>query len=199
MFLDSNRVLSGRYRNGTQAVPYGHAGGGTVHPHGLYSLRCMAMNHRRYIGFCIWGDTIQPHRLYWQRGGRHNSRPYRRGSIQPHGLYSGRSRNGTQAVPGTAHRPFPTVSLVGAFLNQRIPKQDMFVIRIIVNCSLSIVNFPAVPYGFSFPLVPPERRNGKISARCSRTAPRGGGGPVCGAATPHRPGLPLEKRSRVLS
>ena len=104
-----------------------------------------------------------------------------------------------RGVPGTAHRPFPTVSLVGAFLNQRIPKQDMFVIRIIVNCSLSIVNFPAVPYGFSFPLVPPERRNGKISARCSRTAPRGGGGPVCGAATPHRPGLPLEKRSRVLS
>ena len=26
------------------------SGGGTIQPHGLYPKRCMAMNHRRYIG-----------------------------------------------------------------------------------------------------------------------------------------------------
>ena len=35
---------------------------GTIHPHGLYSFRCMAMNHRRYIAF-----TVQPHRFYSKR------------------------------------------------------------------------------------------------------------------------------------
>ena len=42
-------------------------------------------------------------------------------------------------APGTAHRPFPTISLIGVFLNQRVSKR----IRpspITVNCKLSTVN-----------------------------------------------------------
>ena len=39
-------------------------------------------------------------------------------------------------APGTAHRPFPTVSLVGVFLNQRIPKGPR-PFSITVNCQLS--------------------------------------------------------------
>ena len=35
-------------------------------------------------------------------------------------IRTGYNRN----VPGTAHRPFPTVSLIGSFLNQRILKTD---------------------------------------------------------------------------
>ena len=43
-------------------------------------------------------------------------------------------------VPGTAHRPFPTVSLIGLFLNRRISKTDTSIAPIIVHCPLSIVN-----------------------------------------------------------
>ena len=31
------------------------------------------------------GGSVQPNRLYMQRGGRHNSRPYRRNTIHLHG------------------------------------------------------------------------------------------------------------------
>ena len=55
--------------------------GDFVHPHGLYSLRCMAMNHRCYIGYTVYGAI-----------------PF---------IRTGYIRN----VPGTAHRPFPTVRL----------------------------------------------------------------------------------------
>ena len=34
---------------GGSPSPKGKVLGGTIHPHGLYSLRCLAMNHRRYI------------------------------------------------------------------------------------------------------------------------------------------------------
>ena len=44
------------------------------------------------------------------------------------------------SVPGTAHRPFPTVALVGVFLNKYISKTGTSVAPIIVNCQLSIVN-----------------------------------------------------------
>ena len=29
------------------------SGGGAIHPHGLFLLRCLAMNHRRYIGCTV--------------------------------------------------------------------------------------------------------------------------------------------------
>ena len=48
------------------------------------------------------------------------------------------------SAPGTAHRPFPTVSLMGSFLNQRILKAGTSGAQ-----ELSIVNFSAVPYGFA--------------------------------------------------
>ena len=51
--------------------------GSTVHSYGLYSLRC-------------YGDESSPlHCVYH----------ILRNTIHPHGLYSGRPRNGTQAVP----------------------------------------------------------------------------------------------------
>ena len=122
-------------RGGRQiAAPTDTLVGSTVQTHGLYLKRCLAMNHRRYFGFHIWGDTIYPHKLYSQRGGRLIAAPT---GVTPfnHTGYIG-------DVPGTAHRPFPTVSLVGAFLNQRIPKQDTFVTN---NCQLSILPpFPTV-------------------------------------------------------
>ena len=48
------------------------------------------------------GDTIHPHRLYSERGGRQIAAPTDTpvgDTIHPHGLFSGRFRNGTQAVP----------------------------------------------------------------------------------------------------
>ena len=92
--IHPHRLYPSRSRNGTQAVPYGFAGRwilsttqvifatwraadcrpyrrSSIHPHGVYLLRGMAMNHRRYIAY----------------------------PIHPHGLYWGRPRNGTQAVP----------------------------------------------------------------------------------------------------
>ena len=39
-------------------------------------------------------------------------------------------------APGTAHRPFPTVSLIGGFLNRRISKTDTSVLKKTVNCQL---------------------------------------------------------------
>ena len=68
--------------------------GGTVHPHRLYSLRCMAMNHRRYIAW--FHSTAQVVFDTWRAA---SSRPYWCNTIHPHGLYSQRPRNGTQAVP----------------------------------------------------------------------------------------------------
>ena len=68
--------------------------GGSVRPYRLYSLRCMAMNHRRYIAWSH--STAQVVFDTWRAA---SSRPYWRNTIHPHGLYSERSRNGTQAVP----------------------------------------------------------------------------------------------------
>ena len=61
--------------------------GGITQLHRLYSLRAMAMNHRRYIA-CTG---------YWVVPFNHT------GYIR--------------YVPGTAHRPFPAVSPIGAFLS----------------------------------------------------------------------------------
>ena len=45
--------------------------------------------------------------------------------------------------PGTAYRPFPTVSLVGGFFTQRILKNGHVRHPITVNCQLkTIVNYP---------------------------------------------------------
>ena len=58
------------------------------------------------------GGSIQPHRLYSERGGRQIAAPTDTpvgDTVYPHGLYLPRS--------GTAHRPFPTVSLVGGFFH----------------------------------------------------------------------------------
>ena len=98
--------------------------GGSVRPHRFYSLRCMAMNHRRYIAW--YHSTAQVVFETWRAA---NCRPYLRNTIQPHGLYWGRP-------PGTAHRPFPTVSLIGVLIHKRISKTDTFVTPIIVNFSL---------------------------------------------------------------
>ena len=51
--------------------------GGTVHLHRFYSPRCLAMNHRRYIGW--FHSTIQVVFETWRAA---DCRPYRRGSIQ---------------------------------------------------------------------------------------------------------------------
>ena len=65
----------------------------------------------------------------WRAAG---SRPYLRGSVQPHGLNSGRSRNGTQAVPyGCADW---WIFYPAYFKNGPV------CLPIIVNCQLSIVN-----------------------------------------------------------
>ena len=52
-------------------------------------------------------NTVQPYRLYSQRGGRLVAAPT---GVMPF-IRTGYIRN----APGTAHRPFPTVSLVGVF------------------------------------------------------------------------------------
>ena len=77
------------------------------------------------------GGTVQPHRLYSGRGGRQIAAPtgsLESGSGQPNRLYSGR---GGWIFP---HSVF----------QKRIRSSP-----IIVNCPLSIVNFPAVPFGFA--------------------------------------------------
>ena len=53
------------------------SGGGTVQPHGLYSLRCHGdESSPLHWVYRVLGDTIQPHRLYSERGGRQICRPY---------------------------------------------------------------------------------------------------------------------------
>ena len=104
--------------------------GGAVHPHGVYSLRCHGDESSPLHGvYRVSGDTIHPHRLYMLRGGRLLAAPTDTpvgGTVHPHGLYM--QRGGRQVAaptgaipfihtgcirhaPGTAHRPFPTVSL----------------------------------------------------------------------------------------
>ena len=93
-------------------------GGAPFCPHGLYSLRSMvvlraanqnlliaggnhtlipSMNHRRYIGYTVYGAIPSTRTGYkcHVAGGR----PYMRNTIQPHVIYSQRPRNGIQAVP----------------------------------------------------------------------------------------------------
>ena len=48
--IQPHRLYSGRGRRQI-AAPTDTPVGGTIHLHGLYSLRCMAMNHRRYIAW----------------------------------------------------------------------------------------------------------------------------------------------------
>ena len=74
------------------------------------------------------GGAVHPHRLYSQRGGRLIAAPT---DVIPfiHMSY-------IRYAPGTAHRPFPTVSLTGGFLNHRIPKRT-HPSPITINCPLS--------------------------------------------------------------
>ena len=76
-------------------------------------------------------------------------------------------RHDNRNAPGTAHRPFPTVSLIGVFSTQRISKTGTSVAQKTVNCQLknncqlSIVNcqFPRRPLRWSFPFsTPPTKR-----------------------------------------
>ena len=69
--IQPHRLYLQRSRNGTQAVPYGFAGGWIL--------------STAQVVFATWRAA--------------DCRPYRRGTIQPHVIYSQRSRNGTQAVP----------------------------------------------------------------------------------------------------
>ena len=117
-------------RGGRQiAAPTDTPVGDTIHPHKLYSLRCLAMNHRRYIA---WFHSTT--RVVFETWRAASSRPYGRGTYHPTQVIFG-------THPGTAHRPFPTVSLIGGFLHRRIPKTDTSVTLITVNCPLSTVNF----------------------------------------------------------
>ena len=85
--------------------PYGHAVGDSIHPHGLYSERGMAMNHRRYIAWFRLTARV----LFGTFPERHTGRSLRfRWWVIPFN-HTGCIRD----APGTAHRPFPTVSLVG--------------------------------------------------------------------------------------
>ena len=127
--------------------------------HGLYLQRFMAMNHRRYIAW--YRSTAQVVFGTWRAA---SSRPYRRSTIQLHGLYSIRcygdessplhcvipfNRRGyIRYAPGTAHRPFPTVSLVGLIFQPAQFKNVRFLPSAdkpeppskTQNCQLSIVH-----------------------------------------------------------
>ena len=115
------------------------SGGGFVHPHGLYSLRCMAMNHRRYSASSIvvpfgWNGSMPG---TWRAAAAPTDTPVG-GAFQPHGFYSQRPRNGTQAVPygfadGYIFEPTDFKSgHVRRSNNCQLGK----------NCQLSTVNFP---------------------------------------------------------
>ena len=143
--------------------------GNTIQPHGLYSLRCLAMDHRRYIAWfrsstrVVFGTwRAADCRPYGHVGERYRSTPqvifgtWRAANMSPlhtqplcaccsynaerrtaphppptavplprRGRFCVVPFNRTSSMrnaPGTAHRPFPTVSLVGVFFNQRISK-----------------------------------------------------------------------------
>ena len=98
--------------------------------HRLYLRRCMAMNHRRYIAW--FHSTIQVVFETWRAASTHVSLDI---VAAPTGWYRFVRAGCVRNAPGTAHRPFPTVSLMGVFFNQHILKTDTSVTR-----SLSIVN-----------------------------------------------------------
>ena len=90
----------------------------------------MAMNHRRYIAW--FHSTIQVVLETWRAASTHVSLDI---VAAPTGWYRFVRAGCVRNAPGTAHRPFPTVSLMGVFFNQQILKTDTSVTR-----SLSIVN-----------------------------------------------------------
>ena len=97
------------------------------------------------------GGTIQPYRLYSKRGGRQIAAPT--------GIIPFNRTGCTQTLLGDESSPLHCVvpfnrtgcirDVVGGFFTQRISKTGTSVPQIIVNCPLSIVNFPAVPLGFA--------------------------------------------------
>ena len=94
---------------------------GTVHPHGLYMQRCLAMNHRRYIAW--FHSTTQVIFETWRAA---SSRPYWRNSIYP-----------TQSK----NRPRPLLNNCQlSIVNCQFKRT--------VNCKLSTVNY-----------IPPFRKN----------------------------------------
>ena len=103
--------------------------GCTVQPHGLYSKRGLAMNHRRYIGYTVYRVIS-----FNQTGYLRNVAGGRLPPLRTHRQVIPLIRTGYSCnAPGTAHRPFPTVSLVGVFSTQRISKTDASVPK---NCQL---------------------------------------------------------------
>ena len=132
-----------RPRNGTQAVPYGFAGGWILSPaqvisetlHGDESspLHCVVpFNHTGYIRN-VAGGRLPP--------------------LRTHRWVIPFTRTGyIRSVPGTAHRPFPTVSLMGCTSAPVVPTMENAVLRLIHRLRRSpfpegegLVNSPAVP------------------------------------------------------
>ena len=114
------------------------SGRGTVQPHGLYLQRFMAMNHRRYIAW--FRSTARVVFATWRAADLPPLRTHRL-------MIPFNRTDSIRGAPGTARRPFPTVSLEGECFTQRFSKTDTSVNN---NCQLSIVNFPAflsVPSG----------------------------------------------------
>ena len=138
-------------RNGTQAVPYGFAGGQYHSTTRVAYETWRAADCRPYRR-----GSIQPHRLYLQRGGRLIAAPTDTpvgDTIQPHGFYSGRFRNGTQAVPYGFADWFilePT-----DFKNGHVRPQKLSTVNCqlkpIVNCPLIRFPVPRPPQTPSYP------------------------------------------------
>ena len=144
-YRSTARVIFGTWR-AAGCRPYGHAGGwyrssaqviiGTWHGDESSPLHWV---------YRVLGNTVQPYRLYSERGGRLLAAPTCRREVVPF-IHTGYICD----VAGTAHRPFPTVSLIrpgfqpSLFKNVRFcacaDNRDCAPNRRIVNCPLSIVN-----------------------------------------------------------
>ena len=151
-------------RNGTQAVPYGFAGRLYLCAHCSYSAeRGTALIHR------LWRSPFpEGEGLAWHHSSTQVIFVTLLGdeSSPLHCVVSFNRTGYIRYAPGTAHRPFPTVSLVGVCFNQRISKTGTSVSKIIVNCPLSIVNLKiTVNY---FPLCVKKHRR-VLQRRCRRT------------------------------
>ena len=96
---------SGRFLDSHSLPRNDMSGGGTIHPHRLYSERGGRHSSRPYIRntFAPIVPTIQnavPHLIHrlW-RSPFPEGEGFGRNPVQQHGFYSQRPRNGTQAVP----------------------------------------------------------------------------------------------------
>ena len=101
---------------------------GSIRPYRLYSERGGRQIAAPTV--TLVGSAAQPHRFYLQRGGRQIAAPT--------GVIPFNRTSSIRNVPGTAHRPFPTVSLIGVFFYKTYSKSGH--VRSPNNCQLSIVN-----------------------------------------------------------